>query len=53
MRPEIRRRKDQDFFVVEKISDKQFDMTKKAKIENWFADILFQDFLEKEGLKQQ
>lgn len=51
-RQELRRRRQQDIVVIERISSKQFDMSKRSKIENWLADILFQDFLERKGFAQ-
>ena len=47
---ELSHRQQQNPIIVERASMRQFDMSKKAKIEGWFADVLFQDFLKRKGV---
>ncbi len=47
---ELRSRANQDFDVNEHESLKEFDIANKARVEEWLADLLFQDFIERKGL---
>lgn len=53
-RRSLRHRSDQDPIFIERTVSRPFDPeARKMKIANWLADLLFQDFLEREGLSDQ